>query len=119
MTCGEKIRELRKSRHMSQQQIADAIGMSQNSIAQYENDLREPSFSVLKKIAEFFNVPFSSLLPSDGSAGREYIQQVADSLHQNPKLGLLFDRARFMTESDLDAVLAVVNAISKERDANG
>ena len=118
MTFGEKLQKLRKSRNMTQYDLAKAIGASQNTVSQYEHDARNPSFDALNVIAKFFNVPVSSLMPSE-SFDSELIQQVADSIHKNPKLGLLFDRARFMTESDLDAVLTVVNAISKERDANG
>ena len=44
------------------------------------------------------------------------MERVADSLHKNPKLGLLFDRSSYLSETDLDAVLSIVNAISKERD---
>ena len=38
-----------------------------------------------------------------------------EALHQNPKLRLLFDIQKNLDDSDLNAVLGVVNAIAKER----
>ena len=38
-----------------------------------------------------------------------------EALHQNPKLRLLFDIQKGMSDSDLSAVLGVVNAIARER----
>ena len=38
-----------------------------------------------------------------------------EALHQNPTLRLLFDKQKDLSDSDLDAVLGIVNAIMKER----
>lgn len=116
MTFGEKLKALRKSRGVSQQKLADGLGVAQSSIASYENGIREPSFSVIEKFARYFHVPFSSLMPSDEVVDNELIQQVAEALHQNPKLGLLFDKTRYLKDRDIDAVLSVVSAITRERE---
>lgn len=116
MTFGEKLRQLRKSRGISQQKLADGIGVAQSTIAGYETSVREPDFATIERFARFFHIPFSSLLPSDEVVDDELIQQVADALHQNPKLGLLFDKTRYLKDRDIDAVLSVVNAIARERE---
>lgn len=115
MTFGEKLKSLRQSRYLTQQKLADDLGISQSAVGSYETGFREPDFKMIQRIADYFNVPFSSLMPSENTLDDELIQQIADSFHKNPKLGLLFDRTRYLTESDLDAVIAVVNAISKEQ----
>lgn len=116
MTFGEKLRQLRKSRGISQQKLADSIGVAQSTIAGYETSVREPDFATIERFARFFNIPFSSLMPSDGTIDNEFVQQVADALHKNPKLGLLFDKTRYLKDRDIDAVLSVVNAIARERE---
>ena len=116
MTFGEKLKQLRTSRGISQQKLADSLGMAQSSIGSYETGVREPSFAVIQRFARYFHVPFSSLMPSDQIIDDEFVQQVADVLHQNPKLGLLFDKARYLKGKDIDAVLSVVNAIARERE---
>lgn len=118
MTLGEKLKQLRTSRFMTQQKLADELGISQSAIAAYERDFREPDFATVKKIADYFHVTASSLLPSSGDLDADLVQQVTESFRQNPKIGQLFDKVRFMTDTEINAVLAVVNAISRENNGN-
>lgn len=46
---------LRKEKGISQQRLADAIGVTQPSINKYENHNIEPELEVLKRLADFFN----------------------------------------------------------------
>lgn len=46
---------LRQEYGISQQRLADAIGVSQQSINQYENHSVEPDISVLTRLADHFN----------------------------------------------------------------
>jgi len=115
MNFGNNLRNLRVIRHMSQQKLADEMHVSQSSIAAYETGEREPSFAVVQRFADYFGVSASLLTPFV-NAPDEYVQSVADTLHQNPKLQLLFDRAKNLSESDLDAVLNIVIALTKDHD---
>ena len=47
---------------MSQQELADALGISKSSINMYERGERQPNFEVLEAIADFFNVDIDYLL---------------------------------------------------------
>lgn len=49
------LKVLRKEFGISQQRLADAIGVSQQSINQYENHNVEPDISVLSLLAEYFH----------------------------------------------------------------
>lgn len=53
---------LRKRENMSQQELADKLGVVKSSISMYENGARKPSFETLEAIAEFFNVSLSTLV---------------------------------------------------------
>lgn len=46
---------LRKEAGVSQQVLADFIGLSQQSINQYENQSVEPDITILVKLADYFN----------------------------------------------------------------
>ncbi|MBR1707607.1 MAG: helix-turn-helix transcriptional regulator [Clostridia bacterium] len=46
---------LRKEFGISQQRLADAIGVSQPSINKYENHNIEPEIEILKRLADYFN----------------------------------------------------------------
>ena len=49
-------------KNMSQQELADALGISKSSINMYERGERQPNFEVLEAIADFFNVDIDYLL---------------------------------------------------------
>lgn len=49
------LKKLRQEYGISQQRLADAIGVSQQSINQYENHSVEPDISVLSRMADHFN----------------------------------------------------------------
>ena len=59
---GEKIKELRIERGLTQKQLAALIGQAQSTIVYWENDAQEPTISGLKKLCEFFGVPSDYLL---------------------------------------------------------
>ncbi len=48
------LKALRASRGISQQKLADVLGMSQQAINRYENQAVEPDISTLIKLADFF-----------------------------------------------------------------
>ncbi|KAA8809228.1 helix-turn-helix domain-containing protein, partial [Lactobacillus crispatus] len=52
-----RIKELRLKNNLSQKQLADEIGISNQSISFYENGNRKPKIEVWQKLANFFNVP--------------------------------------------------------------
>lgn len=53
---------LRNERQLSQQELADALGISKSSINMYEHGERQPNFEVLETIADYFNVDIDYLL---------------------------------------------------------
>ncbi len=53
---GEKIRELRKMRGMSQEQLAEQMDVSRQSVSKWENGAAEPSHEKMAKLAEVFGV---------------------------------------------------------------
>lgn len=110
---GDKIKTLRLQRNFSQSYVARQLNMSQTGLSSYEVGRNEPSFSTVEKFASFYNVSPLSLMPFDTENGEDVIE-IADSLGRNPKLRLLFDRSRALSDSDLNAVLAIVSAIRGE-----
>lgn len=58
----QRLKELRLSRELSQQTLADKIGISKSSINMYERGEREPGLETLEAFADFFNVDMNYLL---------------------------------------------------------
>jgi transcriptional regulator with XRE-family HTH domain len=76
-SLGEKLRELRETYDLSQNQIAHALNIDRSTYTNYELDKTRPGLETLVKLAYIFSVPSESLLPDceDYSpAVRDFIQ---------------------------------------------
>lgn len=57
-----RIADLRKKRHMTQQELADNIGVSFQTISKWETGISMPDITVLPALADFFSVSTDQLL---------------------------------------------------------
>jgi repressor LexA len=59
----EKLKALRKSREgLTQEKLADVLGVTQQAVGRWEKDLNMPDNDILVKIADFFHVSIDELL---------------------------------------------------------
>lgn len=65
MSIGKKIREARKSRGLTQQELERRSGVSRNFISQVENDRKGISMARLQKLAEALGMPLWQLMGDD------------------------------------------------------
>jgi len=61
----KKIAELRKGKGISQEQLACDLNISQSSVSNYESGTTTPDTEILKRIADYFQVPASYLFSDD------------------------------------------------------
>lgn len=54
---GDKLKTLRKGRKLTQDQIAEAFGISRGAVSNYEIGRRRPNISELQAFAKFYGVP--------------------------------------------------------------
>ncbi len=69
MKIGDKLKELRIEKSMSQKQLANEIGISPNTYCQYENCVANPSLKVLIDIADLFAVSVDYILSREDDFG--------------------------------------------------
>lgn len=62
MELGLKIREFRQSRHVTQTDLCEKIGLSRSFLNELEKGKKKPSAETLLRIAAFFNVTVSELI---------------------------------------------------------
>lgn len=53
---GVKLQQLRKGRKLTQQELADKMGVTRATVSNYEVGRRSPHLSELKRFAEFYGV---------------------------------------------------------------
>ena len=61
-TVGTKISELRKARNMTQDDLADKMGVSPQAVSKWETDASLPDMSILIHLSDFFHITLDDLL---------------------------------------------------------
>ena len=59
---GDHLKNLRKSRGITQTQLGEAIGASKRSIQNYESNTRRPSFEILRSLSDYLDVSVDYLV---------------------------------------------------------
>ena len=59
---GERLRKLRKSKGINQDELANVIGVEKSTISLYETDKNDPSDKVKIEIAKYFNISLDYLI---------------------------------------------------------
>jgi transcriptional regulator with XRE-family HTH domain len=81
---GERLKMLRESRSLSQDEFASKFSLAQTTIGMYERGLREPNIERLNQFATFFNVSLDYLVGRTDNPAKEYkpsTRELLDMLH--------------------------------------
>ena len=117
-------RKIREQSGLTQQQMADKLGVSRSAIGMYENGEREPNFETLELIADTFNVDMNYLLGKKPTTevipDRYYLdndaRNMAQFMYENPEYKVLFDASRKVKKEDIDFVKQMIDRMSNKGD---
>lgn len=108
---------LMEAKGITQADICRALSVSSATVSDWCTGKKYPRVDSIQRLADLLGVRFSTLTTENGL--RDYDDQVRlEALHQNPRLGLLFDRSRKMSSSDVDFMIQMADRILNERDGD-
>ena len=93
---GEQIYALRTARNLSQVQLADKLGVTKQSVSNWENNNILPSVDMLKKIANFFHCSTDYLLELEN--GRVFIETTNLTLEQAAHIQQLVSELAYLNQ---------------------
>lgn len=110
-----RIADLRKTRHLTQQELADNIGVSFQTISKWETGMSMPDITMLPILAEYFQVSTDQLLGLKPLDGEEYIpERTATAEFWNNKLDyLLRTRKRYWNDDYIQFLVSQVWKLDK------
>lgn len=94
----KQLKELRKNKGISQDELATSVGVHKSHISRYERGLAVPSLEVAQKMANALSVSLDELTAQNST------------LDQDRELSQLFDQAVLLDESDKTVVKELLNA---------
>ena len=83
MTLGNRISQYRKEKGLTQEGLAQALGVTNQAVSKWESDQNCPDVLLLPKIAEFFGISLDALF------GRELPAPVEPQPREDAPLGIV------------------------------
>jgi len=66
-TLGSRIAECRKRKNITQEQLAEQMGVSTQAVSKWENDISCPDISLLPPLADYFSISIDELMRGENS----------------------------------------------------
>lgn len=112
MSLGERIKELRKTKKLTQVEFARIFQISNGTIAMWETDKRQPDFNMLQKLADYFGVTTDYLL------GRETQSEKSEIVVPDKYKDIMFafeNGAENLTQEDIDDVIKFIEFLKNKK----
>jgi transcriptional regulator with XRE-family HTH domain len=88
ITLKNRLKELRKKKHLTLKELGEQLGLANNTLSQYETGKREPKLETWQKLAEFFGVSV------------QYLQGLSDVPNANSSLAAQTSEALLQSVDD-------------------
>lgn len=111
----QNLKFLMNEKGISNTDICNRLGLPSATVSSWVTGKKYPRIDVMQRLADLFGVRLSTLTSEEGIKDLED-QRRLEALHQDPRLGLLFDRSRKMDSDDVDFMLKMSEKILRERD---
>ena len=127
MNFAERLKELRKSRKLSQGDIANVLGVTRQAVSQYETGVRKPDYEMMEVLADYFNVDMDYLLgrtdktttlavPTNRQESEYYLddetRELLQFLDENPEYKRILSSSRKLKPEDLMIIKAMIERMS-------
>ena len=83
MSLGERLYELRKKKGLSQEEVAEKLNVTRQSVSKWETDESKPDFDKIVPICELYEITTNELL--SGTKEEKEEEQVREEVKDNKK----------------------------------
>jgi len=118
MSLGERLYELRKEKHLSQEQVAEQLNVTRQTISKWETDESKPDFDKIVPICNLYGISTELLLIGDTGNTENSKDKLAEEKVNEDKQELKKKRALFVISGILCFFLAIMLVIIGEETLN-
>lgn len=91
LNIGDTIKYLRKEKDITQDELADILGVSYQSVSRWETGTCYPDMELLPVISDFFGVTVDKLLGVNENIEREKVAQYLSRFQESISQGKIYD----------------------------
>ena len=91
LKIGETIKYLRKEKNITQEELADCLGISYQSVSRWETGVCYPDLELLPVMSDFFGVTVDKLLGVDENVEQEKVAQYLLRFQEAISQGKVYD----------------------------
>ena len=118
-TTADRIKQLRKKKGISQSELAELIGVKNNTVSTWERGTRKPDFEALNLLSDYFEVSFefirgssdkeeARVKPTQDELNELALAALADDLYDNmKKYCMLSDKSQKMIDALINATYQI------------
>jgi len=106
---GDNVKKIRVEKNISQQELADIVGIHSTHVSRYERNMAQPSVEIAKKMAEALSVSVDTLIYGQQDEKAKNNLKDADLLN-------LFTKVQLLDKQDLTAVKSMLKAYIFQKD---
>lgn len=89
MNIGEKLYELRKEKHLSQEEVAEKLDVTRQTISKWETNQSTPDFDKIKPLCELYGISADELLTGEKKLKEPTIVDTKEKRAKGIALGVL------------------------------
>jgi transcriptional regulator with XRE-family HTH domain len=112
MTLGNNIKSFRVGMHITQDELAEKIGVSRSSIANWETDRTEPGVDEIKRLTRLFEIGMDRLVGNGDIKKEEPKTEYFTATKKHIEAGFKITQ---LSESELDDLDKYINFLISQR----
>lgn len=115
MKYGERLKELRKKKGLSQKELTDRLNLNRSTYARYETSSTQPDYETLEKLADFFEVTTDYIL---GRSDQPHLteEEAFEEFIKDPSLKRWYKELPKSGEEDLRRLKRIWEAFKEDED---
>lgn len=113
---GERIRVMRLSRGLTQDELAEQCGVTRSAISFWEHGQRDISWDTVNSLADAFNVRPSAIYEDEDPDEDQEVYELRESLRRNPDLKVLFSLTKNANPKVIKQTVSILRALQGDEE---
>ena len=99
LKLGENLRKFRLQRELTQEQLADILGVSAQAVSRWENGTTYPDITLLPTVASYFEITLDELMGMDSFKSEDQLKELLGQLEENGSKGLIYENILLLRDA--------------------